>query len=103
MDSISVLQEQMTTTFPISVSTISGKSSAPRYAHFMLGLYAKAAGLRLCYLYCKKSKKWIGKLTNSQAGQKALSGRIPNPTEMGIQQLTSLFRKVSLELSAVGN
>lgn len=103
MYGISVLWEQMTTTLPISISTISGKSSAPRYVHFMLGLYAKAAGLRLCYLYCKKSKKWIGKLTNSQAGQKTLSDRTPNPTEMGIQHHTSFFRKVSLELSAVGN
>lgn len=51
---ISVLREQMTTTLPISISTISGKSADPRYAHFMVELCAKAAGLRLCYLYCKK-------------------------------------------------
>lgn len=50
----------------------------------------------------KKKKKWIGKLTNSEAGQKALSGRTPNPTETGIQHHTSFFRKVSLELSPVG-
>lgn len=51
---ISVLWEQMTTTLPTSISTVSGTSADPRYAHFMLELYAKAAWLRLCYLYCKK-------------------------------------------------
>lgn len=51
---ISVLWEPMTTTLPIPISTISGKSADPKYARFVLELYAKAAWLRLYYLYCKK-------------------------------------------------
>lgn len=51
---VSVLWEQMTTTLPISLSNIAGKSADPGYTNFLLELYAKAAWLRLCYLYSKK-------------------------------------------------
>lgn len=48
MYEISVLWEQMTTTLPVSLSTVSVKSADPRYTHFMLELRTKAAWLRLC-------------------------------------------------------
>lgn len=51
---VSVLWEEMTTTLPISLSNIAGKSSDPGYTNFLLELYGKAAWLRLCYLYSKK-------------------------------------------------
>lgn len=50
----------------------------------------------------QKVKK-VDKLVNSEAGQKALPDRTPNPTEMGTQHQTSFLREFSLEVSAVGN
>lgn len=60
---VSVLREQMTTTLPISLSNVAGKSADPRYTNFLLELYAKAAWLRLHYLYSKSEKK-MDKLVN---------------------------------------
>lgn len=51
---VSVFWEQMTTTLPICLSNIAGKSADPGYINFLLELYSKAAWLRLCYLYSKK-------------------------------------------------
>lgn len=51
---VSVLWEQMTTTLPVSLSNIAGKSADPGYTNFLLELYTKAAWLRLNYLYSKK-------------------------------------------------
>lgn len=62
--------EQITTTLPISLPNIAGKSADTGHTNSMLELYAKAAWLRLCYLYSKKWKK-SGQI-GQQAEQKAL-------------------------------
>lgn len=54
MHRVPVLWEYMTTTLPISTSTIAGKSGDPGHTIFLLEVHTKAAWLRLCYLYCKK-------------------------------------------------
>lgn len=50
---VSELWEQMTTILPISLSNVAAKSADPGYRNFLLELYAKAAWLRLHYLYSK--------------------------------------------------
>lgn len=51
---VSVLWEQITTTLPISLPDVAGKSADPGYRDFLPEPYAKAAWLRLHYLYSKK-------------------------------------------------
>lgn len=98
---VSVLWEQMTTTLPISLPDVAGKSADPGYTNSLLELYDKAAWLRLCYLHSKKWKK-SGQI-GQQAEQKSLSAKKQNPTEMGTQHQRSFLRGISLELGAVGN
>lgn len=64
---------------PISISTVSVKSADPRHAHFMLRLIGYS------YLYYKKKKKVIKQVDQQQSFKKALSGRTPNSTDMGVQ------------------
>lgn len=66
---------------PISLSTVSVKSADPRHAHFMLRL----TGYHYLYYKGKKKREVIKQVDQQRSFKKALSGKTPNSTEMGIQ------------------